>query len=382
MQEKTKTAPVQKSRMVNLELLRCIAMMMVVVLHFLGKGNLLGDLANPSMTATGTVAWLLESFAIVAVNVYMLISGYFLCESSFKISRLLQLLLQVWMYSVGIGLLSVALGVVPATELTTYYYVQLLFPVSMGHYWFMTAYVFLYLLLPFIGMASKRMTREQMRVALICLFFCFCILKSVLPIRLDMDQKGYDCLWYLCVFLAAAYVRKFGVKLFEKKWLTALIYPVAACLIFLGTMALHTVYVRTGSLGLLIGVCQEYNHVLPFIAAVGLFAAFLQLRISEDHIIGKIICKVAPCTLGVYLLHENLGLRYAWQPLLGSEKVNSVGGLILSVCIAVFVVFFAGILLEAARKALLRQIYKLLSLVGPVKSLLNRIENLDGLFKE
>ena len=82
----------KKERMANLELLRCIAMMMVIVLHFLGKGGLLAELTNPSLGATGTVAWLLESFAIVAVNVYMLISGYFLCTSSFKLSRLLQLL--------------------------------------------------------------------------------------------------------------------------------------------------------------------------------------------------------------------------------------------------------------------------------------------------
>ena len=35
----------QNKRMANLELLRCVAMMMVVVLHFLGKGGLLPELA-------------------------------------------------------------------------------------------------------------------------------------------------------------------------------------------------------------------------------------------------------------------------------------------------------------------------------------------------
>ena len=68
----------RKTRMANLELLRCIAMMMVVVLHFLGKGNILGDLAAKDLGSVGLAAWLPESFCIVAVNVYMLISGYFL----------------------------------------------------------------------------------------------------------------------------------------------------------------------------------------------------------------------------------------------------------------------------------------------------------------
>ena len=71
-------APEQPSgqpRMANLELLRCVAMMMVVVLHYLGKGSLLGDLTAERMGAAGYVAWILESFCIVAVNVYMLLSG-------------------------------------------------------------------------------------------------------------------------------------------------------------------------------------------------------------------------------------------------------------------------------------------------------------------
>ena len=77
-------------------------------------------------------AWLLEAFCIVAVNVYMMISGYFLCESSFKLSRLLTLWLQLWLYSVGIGVLAVVTGIVPAAEVSTHYYLTLLFPVTMG----------------------------------------------------------------------------------------------------------------------------------------------------------------------------------------------------------------------------------------------------------
>ena len=95
----------KKERMANLEVLRCVAMMMVVVLHYLGKGGLLPDLTAP-LSVQDMAAWLLEAICIVAVNVYMMISGYFLCESSFKLSRLLTLWLQLWLYSVGIGVLA------------------------------------------------------------------------------------------------------------------------------------------------------------------------------------------------------------------------------------------------------------------------------------
>ena len=51
----------KKERMANLEVLRCVAMMMVVVLHYLGKGGLLPDLTAPlSVQATAAEAsvWL------------------------------------------------------------------------------------------------------------------------------------------------------------------------------------------------------------------------------------------------------------------------------------------------------------------------------------
>jgi len=160
-------------RMANLELLRCIAMMLVIVLHFLGKGGLLADLTGEKLGTAGTVAWLLESFAIVAVNVYMLISGYFLCTSSFKLSRLLQLLLQILFYSVFFGLVGALTGVLTEVSFDTHYLLTLVFPVAMEHYWFMTAYVFLYLLLPFVGPAVQRMSKKQMQYAIGFLLFAF-----------------------------------------------------------------------------------------------------------------------------------------------------------------------------------------------------------------
>ena len=64
---------------------------------------------------------------------------------------------------------------------------------------------------------SERMTKEQMRFAVGLLLFTHCILKSVLPFRLEKDALGYDFLWYLCVFLVAAYIRRFGWDFLQKK---------------------------------------------------------------------------------------------------------------------------------------------------------------------
>ena len=137
-----------KERMANMELLRCVAMLMVTALHFLGKGNILPPLAEEGLGPAGAAAWLMESFCIVAVNLYMFISGYFLCTSSFKLSRLAGLWFQVWLYSVTLGAVGILTGIMPGEEVDIHLFLTLLFPISMDHYWFMTAYVILYLLFP------------------------------------------------------------------------------------------------------------------------------------------------------------------------------------------------------------------------------------------
>lgn len=366
-------------RMANLELLRCVAMMMVVVLHFLGKGNLLPDLSGRDMGVTGYVAWLLESFCIVAVNVYMLISGYFLCTSSFKLSRLIQLWLQLWFYSVGFGLIGAFTGILTETPFDTHYILTLIFPVSMGHYWFLTAYIFLYILLPYIGRAVKQMSRKQMQFSVGLLFFAFCLLKSILPMRLEMDSMGYDCLWYLCVFLAAAYMRRFGVPFLEKKGRGILLYAVSCLLIFGATMGLRAVYLKTGSFRLMLKMFLEYNHIFPFLAAVGLFAAFLRLKTGGK--LADLAIGVAPYTLGVYLLHENIGFRYSWQSWFGAKAVSSVPELLLWTLAAVICVFICSILIDVVRAALMKGLHKLFGGIGIYRKITEKIYNIDAVFR-
>ncbi len=370
---------IARSRMANLELLRCVAMMMVVVLHFLGKGNLLGDLSGEKLGSVGVTAWLLESFCIVAVNVYMLISGYFLCTSSFKLSRLIGLWFQVWMYSVGIGLLAYALGIYPAQDFSVHYLLTLALPVTMGHYWFLTAYVFLYLLLPLIGTAVRSLNKQQMQIVLGLLLFVFCILKSVLPARLEMDGKGYDCLWYLCVFLTAAYIRRFGWSFLEKKGRGICLYLFGVFAVFGGTMALRQIFVRTGSLEHIVKICIEYNHIFPLLASLGLFGAFLKLRVSGRF--ARIVNRIAPYTLGVYLLHENIGVLYTWQKWLGAERVESVGSLLLWTAAAVVCVFTAGILIDCIRAAVVKGLHGLLLHIRPYRAVRDKVLSVDELFR-
>lgn len=386
--ESVKTT-IKKPRNVSLELLRCIAMMMVVGLHYLGKGKLLPDMIKPeAWTAVGITAWGIEAICIVAVNVYMLISGYLLCCSHFKLSRLISLYIQLWCYSVGVGAVAVLTGIMPREELDIYTLLRLGLPVSMEHYWFLTAYVYFYLLLPLLGLAVRKMTEKQHRVVVIILLAVNCVLKSILPFELSADKQGYDFLWYSVMFLLASYIRLYSPKFMKKKW-AAIMMVVGMVGSFAEIMAIGYVGMVTGKLEYIATVSMHYNHIFPVLGSIGLFG--LVCNRDEDNAVsavkkvgpmGRLVLAVAPYTLGVYLLHENLAVRFIWPKWLFSERIDSVPSLVGFVLLAMIVVFAAGIIVEFVRSKLFGLLHKGLKAIKPYRLLTEKIESIDKVFAE
>jgi len=121
-----------KNRQANFELLRIIAMVMVIILHYLVKGNVAVSMAEDG-SAVNLFAWFLESACIVAVNVYVLISGYFLVKAEWKLSRLVKLMLQILCYSIGVPVICLLLGVGNVEQWSIYDWATVLFPLQMEH---------------------------------------------------------------------------------------------------------------------------------------------------------------------------------------------------------------------------------------------------------
>ena len=136
----------KKKRMANYELLRLLAMVMVVVMHFLSRSESLPVLGEP-LSFVRVWGALIEAFCLVAVNTYLLLSGYLGVKNSFKPGKAAALLCQIWFYALLIPLVLALLGIpVRASRLGIYGLVQYLFPIETEHYWFATSYFMLYLL--------------------------------------------------------------------------------------------------------------------------------------------------------------------------------------------------------------------------------------------
>ncbi len=346
----------KNGRMANIELLRILAMVMVVVMHFLYySGSLMeAGVAAGSRKIIGT---LIEAFCLVAVNTYVFISGYFGVKSNFKISKAAALLCQIWFYSILIFLTLFALGI-PTNgygegRLNIYGLTSYLFPIETEHYWFATAYFMLYLLTPVLGTAVKNMSKRRLQITLGGLLILFCGIKSFSPIEFVVDNYGYDFAWFICVYLVAAYLGLYGSKFFEKKgWM---IYGLSALGSFLLQLLLWAVCQKSSSFAYYFTVPFHYNFILCLTGAIGLFYGFLQIRIKEGRL-SQIIRKLGTLSFGIYLLHEHIDLRGIWYEFLG--KVVNPGrnqGLpyfFAELFFCLFILFGAGILIDWMRSLL------------------------------
>lgn len=352
----------ERKRQANFEMLRVLAMAMIVAMHYMLKGGI----AVP-MSGNGSVvnhaAWLIEAFCIVAANCYVLISGYFLVEAEWKLKKLIVLVAQVFFYSMLIPVICMLFGIGNVAEWSVYEWIFAILPLQMDHYWFATSYVLLFMLVPILAPGIRQLSQKQLQVTIGILLFYYCVIKSISPILLSTDNYGYDLGWFICLFLIAGYIRLYGIPFFEGKAKSCVIYTVCSLGIFGISAAAGWICRQTGALKYYMDMPYCYNYFLTLTGAVALFYVFKQMEIKEGKTAG-FICRIAPYTFGVYLLHENLAVRELWPEWLGVGSVRDSLLFIPQMLIAVVIVFVFGILVDLVRK----KIFGLLSFISKERS--------------
>ena len=97
----------------------------------------------------------------MCVNCFVLISGYFLINSKFKLKKVLNLYLVTIFYSI---LLFIPHCILYGFSLSNF--IKSCLPLLMGTYWFITTYVVLYLLSPFLNILIKNLSKKQYLISL------------------------------------------------------------------------------------------------------------------------------------------------------------------------------------------------------------------------
>lgn len=348
-----------KKREANFELLRIVAMLMIITLHYLDKG---GVLPNPggSLGISGFLAWGLEAFCVSAVNVYVLMGAYFLAEGEYCPMRAVRLWIQTVFYSVGIVSVLLIAGIVSMEQIDKYRLLSYVFPVIEEHYWFATAYILMLLFAPLMNDGLRRLPEKTYQKGIGFLLLVLCVSKSVLPVKLPTDRLGYDTLWFLCLYLIGAYIRYYGASdtMLKKigRLRTALVgYVLCSLLIFASFAAVYIFYQRTGSLAEFINRQYNYNSILCLAASVFLFYIFYHITIQKGRL-ADMICRAASASFGVYLMHEHLDLRYLWPTWLGVLNFADTPLFFVHWLSSIVAVYIACMAVDFCRQFLFRKI--------------------------
>ena len=150
-----------KERQSNIELLRIISMFFIVIEHLLIMGTdfFSNPIGNQLLVANSIIG-----FTYIGVNCFILITGYFGADFSWK--RLLSLYLICFFYElVGFVMAYCHGDVAWSTNALSY----IIFPLSHSNVWFIRCYVILLLLLPIINAGLNSLNKKGFLYVLLLL---------------------------------------------------------------------------------------------------------------------------------------------------------------------------------------------------------------------
>ena len=178
MKEKTK-------RNSSIELLRIISMIGVVILHYnnASMGGALGMVLDGSPNQY--YLYLIESLFVCAVNVFVMISAYFLaCNQNRKLIKILELFVQVIVFN----LVFYVFGVLRGHKVFT---VSSLISSLLPANYFLILYSVLYIISPYLNLIIKQLNKEQYKRLLIILMLIFSVWTIVIDVAENITGNTY-----------------------------------------------------------------------------------------------------------------------------------------------------------------------------------------------
>ena len=347
-------------RQSNIELLRIISMCMIIAMHYMTKGMKIDKLSVDN-GLHNIIFWIIYAFCLSSVNAYVLISGYFAPDAKWSVAKVIRLWIEVLVYSILVPVIMNVFGAfdIGASELSVKQ--QIFMPVTYEHYWFATAYIMLLILSPVLSAAVTKLDRKVFSAVLILLIIVFCVIKSVDPYLIPWDRYGNDVMWFVVLYLTAGYIRMYGIPFIHNKDQSSMrrigwiVYIIASMATFLVALELSFVVMKTGKLEYAMDMTYCYNYILIFIASIGLFCAFVNM--NTGHILW--INRIAGCTFGIYLLHDNIALRDKWMLIPGMDAASGQWWQIFHMIICVVIIFAIGACVDLVRNMVFTSVMKL-----------------------
>ncbi len=326
-------------RQSNIELLRIVAMCLVLVVHTCFYS--FGEPSHDTVVCAPLESFLRiagQAFSVVCVNVFVMISGWFGIHPRWK--GLASFLYQCAFIATAVY------GILMMTGMSfTWAQIKhdVIYPNS---YWFVYAYLWLYLLAPILNRFMETAPRREVKRLLIA-FFLFQTLYGCWPFELGYIGKGYSPLSFIGLYLLTRYVRIYQPSWSQCAKQTAIgLYASVSLLPAVVLYAYARLSTNTENLSTLYRCFLSYTSPLVIAASLYLLLYFSKIRFQSQF-----INYIASSAFAIYLVHCHPSVLGGFfkQTVLNLHTMNSLGMFYFKLSLFLAGVFLASILLDKLR---------------------------------
>ena len=289
----------------NIEILRLISMLIIVISHYIvhssGDARLLPLGFNKILMS--------QHIGNIGTVLFMLISGYYLIDSkNIRLSKIVKLWLQVLFYSLGIYLIFILTN----NQLFIFKdLIKYITPISSNIYWFMTVYTIIYLFHPYINILLTKLSKKEYHKLIIMLLFIFSLLGLYSTNNYYCNELG-DCFIF---YIIGSYFKLYKKNIFNNNKLNYFILVI--CIISLISSSIVYKYLEIKYYKYNYNVFYNRNSIIVILLSISIFNIFINKRLY----INKFINLLGSCTLGIYLLSEQPLMKdYLWLNIFAQMK--------------------------------------------------------------
>lgn len=338
----------------NLELYRIVTMFMIVAHHYVANSGLMSVLEQNQITFNSIFLYLFGMWGKTGINCFVLITGYFMCQSSITVRKFLKLLLEVEFYQITIYLIFVLTGV---EDLSMLGLGLALLPIRVIGNDFIACYLVFFLCIPFLNVLIRNLDKPGHQKLLLLGLCIYTLYGSVPKLHVTMNYVS----WFCVLYIIGSYIRMYGIPLLFKSstpksnWgMLTLISITVSITAVIATLYANK-YLQTDFLPY--RWVEDSNKFLAVTTAVCSFMWFKELNIKYNPLINTI----GACTFGILLIHahSNAMRHFLWVDIFNNVGQFNSGILFLHAILSVTIVFTICAVIDYIRiRALERPIFQ------------------------
>lgn len=330
----------------NFELLRILSMFMIVVWHIIIHGNIL-------QSTTGVlnfISTIILYICIVHVNCFILITGYHLYNKKIKYKKVIMLILEVIFYNIF------ALFLLNIFNLDFKFSYSIF---SFKTYWFLSNYLILYFMTPFINKLISVLSKQDYVKLLVTLSIIFFIIPTITHGDF-LINNGYNIEQFIILYLLGVYIAKYDFNPFKKFNLKQqnTIYILLIVFIIIFRLSFYFLIKHVDNLNMslfmefadyYLSTCRNYSNMFVVVQSVLVLLLFKNFTFKC-----KYINEISKTTLGIYLLHDNVIIRTNIYKILKVDPLIScnISTLLITFLFTSVLIFLTCSLIERIRQAL------------------------------